>query len=107
LLREWQRRPGDTLLKDELKKELNAIRQDAGLVADSGLEARSQAALEALQDAQPPASQVADAVNALAPAPQAPPPSAQAARLAEASQEAVDAELLGVYLEEAEEVLGQ
>jgi len=108
LLREWQRRPGDTLLKDELKKELNAIRQDAGLVADAGLEARSQAALEALRDdAQPPTPQVAEAVNALAPASQAPAPSAQAARLVEASQEAVDAELLGVYLEEAEEVLGQ
>jgi chemosensory pili system protein ChpA (sensor histidine kinase/response regulator) len=108
LLRQWQRRPGDTLLKDELKKELNAIRQDAGLVADAALEARSQAALAALQDdAQPQAPQVAEAVKALAPAPAAQAPSAEVARLAEASQEAVDAELLAIFLEEADEVLAQ
>jgi chemosensory pili system protein ChpA (sensor histidine kinase/response regulator) len=74
--------------------------KDADLVADRGLGASATAALAALQSGAP----VDAALAALAPS--APPVASAAAReLAEAGSEAIDAELLAIFLEEAREVL--
>lgn len=93
----------DERTRDELQQSLETIRQDAKLLADEKLEKRvteTLAALKAGDDA------VADAVQALAEAPvESLAPSADTVRLAEASQEEFDAELLEIFIEEAREVL--
>jgi len=92
--------PADERLQQELKQNLQAIQKDADLVADRGLGASATAALAALQSGAP----VDAALAALAPS--APPVASAAAReLAEAGSEAIDAELLAIFLEEAREVL--
>jgi chemosensory pili system protein ChpA (sensor histidine kinase/response regulator) len=106
----WAKKPTDTWLKHELQKNLAAMQQDAALVADSRLQAAATEALRAIEDvaAQPEAPAVAQALEQIAPAAQPPAPSPAAERVVEAAsvEEAVDAELLAVYLEEADEVLG-
>ncbi len=112
----WTKKPTDTWLKGELQKNLAAIQQDAGLVADARLQAAATEALRAIEgeQAQPMEPQVAQALGQIAPGAEPPAPSPAAERVVESAAEAgapaldavVDAELLAVYLEEAAEVLG-
>jgi chemosensory pili system protein ChpA (sensor histidine kinase/response regulator) len=101
-------KPENEQLREELKQNLETIRQDASLVADAQLERHAKAALEALAAApgEQLAAQVEQAVSAVKrePAPVAA-PSAETLRLAEAPSEEIDAELLAIFLEEAREVL--
>jgi chemosensory pili system protein ChpA (sensor histidine kinase/response regulator) len=103
---EWKGKPGDADLRAELKKNLAALQKDAGLVADQKLEASATEALKALDKAStmPLTPFLRDAVEK-ATSTAVPSPSPEAAKLIDASSEAVDAELLGVYLEESDEVL--
>jgi len=107
LFEQWQQQPSDARLKAELQKELGAIQQDAGLIADAELEAKAAAALKLVAGAALPlAPELAQAVHGLAPVVAAGAAmSDDAARLLDASTESVDSELLSVYLEEANEVL--
>ncbi|WP_243642526.1 hybrid sensor histidine kinase/response regulator [Sulfurisoma sediminicola] len=94
-------------LREELKHNLEALREDANLVADQGLAAQASAAIAAIDTEQTPTvieAAFEAAVEKAAPA-EAPAPSAETARLAEASSAEVDAELLSIFLEEAHEVL--
>ena len=106
LYEEWKSKPGDAELRAELKKNLAALQKDAGLVADQKLEASAGEALKALDKAStmPLTPFLKDAIEK-ATSTDAPSPSPEAAKLIDASAEAVDAELLGVYLEESDEVL--
>src|SRR5882672_9734291 len=103
---EWKGRPEDADLRAELKKNLAALQKDAGLVADQKLEASATEALRALDKAStmPLTPFLRDAVEK-ATSTAVPSPSPEATKLIDASAEAVDAELLGVYLEESDEVL--
>jgi chemosensory pili system protein ChpA (sensor histidine kinase/response regulator) len=103
---EWKGKPEDADLRAELKKNLAALQKDAGLVADQKLEASATEALKALDKAStmPLTPFLRDAVEK-ATSTAVPSPSPEAAKLIDASTEAVDAELLGVYLEESDEVL--
>ena len=108
LIQEWKKKPTDTWVKAELRKNLAAMQKDASLVADAALEGQAQAALrvlEATTDEVPLETKVARALEDAVPVSEAPAPSPETARLIDASAEKIDAELLGVYLEEAEEVL--
>jgi len=107
LYEEWKRRPQDKALRAELQKNLAAIHKDAGLVADQKLEASTQEALKALdkKSTMPLTPFLKAAMERINSATEPPSPSAEAAKLIDASVEAVDAELLGVYLEESDEVL--
>lgn len=110
LIQEWKKRPNDTWLKAELHKNLTAIEKDAGLAADTVLESQAQQALRVLEttaDEVPLDPMVARALEEAVPASEylMPAPSPGTVGLIEASTETVDAELLGIYLEEAEEVL--
>jgi chemosensory pili system protein ChpA (sensor histidine kinase/response regulator) len=106
LYEEWKGRPEDADLRAELKKNLAALQKDAGLVADQKLEASAAEALKALDKTatMPLTPFLKDAIEK-ATSTAAPSPSPEAAKLIDASAEAVDAELLGVYLEESDEVL--
>ena len=106
LYEEWKSKPGDAELRAELKKNLAALQKDAGLVADQKLEASAGEALKALDKSStmPLTPFLKEAIEK-ATSTDAPSPSPEAAKLIDASAEAVDAELLGVYLEESDEVL--
>ncbi|HRE17081.1 MAG TPA: Hpt domain-containing protein [Rhodocyclaceae bacterium] len=99
--------PQDSQLKDELKQNLQALQKDADLVADHALGETAKAALTALESGtEIAAEELETALSTLKPASQeAPSPSAETLQLAQASHEELDAELLEIFLEEANEVL--
>jgi chemosensory pili system protein ChpA (sensor histidine kinase/response regulator) len=105
LYEEWKTKPEDRTLRAELKKNLAALQKDAGLIADQKLESSVGKALKALDktSTMPLTPFLKEAIEKITSA--APAPSPEAAKLMDASSEAVDAELLGVYLEESDEVL--
>ncbi|MBK8338277.1 MAG: Hpt domain-containing protein [Sterolibacteriaceae bacterium] len=104
-------KPEDDSLRQELRHNLEAIRKDATIVADSSLEQHARDALHALAAPEQKFDATATDVQALlasaASEPAAMPgPSADTTRLAESSSEQIDAELLEIFLQEAHEVLG-
>ena len=114
----WQSKPQDEVLGAELKASLEAIKQDADLVDEPWLSTSARRALDLLGDA--PASQLAlndlttemqqispqvSAPVAEPEQPAAPAPVAAAPAPALPPEE-VDAELLAIFLEEAQEVMG-
>src|SRR5213594_1815867 len=106
LYEEWKTKPEDGALRAELKKNLAALQKDAGLIADQRLEDSAGKALKALDktSTMPLTPFLREAIEKITAA-AAPSPSPEAAKLIDASAEAIDAELLGVYLEESDEVL--
>ncbi|MBA3033206.1 MAG: Hpt domain-containing protein [Gammaproteobacteria bacterium] len=93
-------------LREELKQNLEALREDAQLIADHDLADQASVAIAAIDSDQ--TSMVIEAAleitgEKIAPAPVA--PSAETVRLAAASNAEVDAELLSIFLEEGHEVL--
>src|SRR5712671_1654692 len=106
LYEEWKTKPEDGVLRAELKKNLAALQKDAGLIADQKLEDSAGRALKALDktSTMPLTPFLREAIEKITAA-AAPSPSPEAAKLIDASAEAIDAELLGVYLEESDEVL--
>jgi chemosensory pili system protein ChpA (sensor histidine kinase/response regulator) len=107
LYEEWKKMPDDKGLKAELQKNLAALQKGAELVADQRLEASAEDALKVLDKAttMPLTPFLAEAIGKIAPAASTPVPSPEAAKLIDASPGTVDAELLGIYLEESDEVL--
>src|SRR6266700_86424 len=107
LYEEWKKKPKDGALRAELRKNLAALQKDAGLVADQKLESSAEQALKALSKTStlPLTSFLKQAIERITPAAAAHAPSPEAAKLIDASAETIDAELLGVYLEESDEVL--
>jgi chemosensory pili system protein ChpA (sensor histidine kinase/response regulator) len=103
---QWAAEGADAGRRENLKAELGQLARDADLVGDAALRGKADVALKALDAAATPEA-VKEAVGGLSGAPAAAPaPSAQAVRLAAASDEEVDRELLSTYIEEANEVLG-
>ncbi len=96
--------PQDTVLRGELKQNLQGLREDAQLVADNALEQRAGAAIAALEAAQS-AEHIEQAVASLTAQPVAVEHSTDTMRLAAAGTAQIDAELLEIFLEEAREVL--
>lgn len=106
LLNEWQQEGGSEAAKENLRETLTALRQDADLVADDGLKERASAAINLLdQGGAGPDESLAESIASLAAPKIQSAPSEQAVRLAAETDEAVDAEMLEIYLEESVEVL--
>ncbi|HEY6240425.1 MAG TPA: Hpt domain-containing protein [Burkholderiales bacterium] len=106
LYEEWKRKPEDGTLRAELQKNLESLQKDAGLVADQKLETSTEEALKALDktSTMPLTPFLKDAMERIT-ATTTPAPSPETVKLIDASAETIDAELLGVYLEESDEVL--
>jgi len=103
---EWQANPEDLAARQKLEKSLTGLAQDADLVADLELKEQATAARRLLDEEQEvPAAGLADAVAAFVETKLPVAPSQETERLLDASEEAVDAEMLEIYLEEATEVL--
>ncbi|HMX23635.1 MAG TPA: Hpt domain-containing protein, partial [Accumulibacter sp.] len=103
LLAALKEQPADDSLRHEVQQNLASLQKDAGLIADKQLEQNTKEMLSALA-AGGDAAQIDQAMATLQP-PAAPQPSAATLQLAQASTEEVDAELLGIFLEEADEVM--
>lgn len=97
--------PEDAELRAELKQNLEALRDDAHLTAETHIEAQATAALEAIEADQPAADIGAAVADITASIPQPTAPSAETTMLAAASEETIDAEMLAIFLEEAQEVM--
>jgi chemosensory pili system protein ChpA (sensor histidine kinase/response regulator) len=96
--------PKDELLRDEIKQSLEVVRENARLTDDTALAEQADAAIVAIETEQP-STEIEKAVGQLLPAESATVPSPEAVRLAEASSDEIDAELLGIFIEEAHEVI--
>jgi len=92
--------------RDALLAQVAMLQQDADLIDDIALKDQASRVLGLLQAGGGASEELDAAVAALAaPKVAAVAPSAETARLLEASEEAIDQEMLEVYLEEAQEVL--
>ncbi len=91
--------PDDDGLRSELQVNLENLRQDASLTANTELEKQARQTLSLLD-----AGELFGAEVPIAAEPEAPALSAEASRLLAASEEELDAELLGIFIEEAVDV---
>ena len=98
--------PDNQELQEQLKESLEQVRLDAALVDNPEANDRARAVIEILERADFSASReaLADIITATVPVQPAPEP--LPAVVAPATDEAIDAELLEIFLSEAEEVLG-
>lgn len=94
--------PQSTELRQQLVSNLEAIRDDAQLVADSGAQQKAKEALAGLKSGEATQAQLAETLATVSSV-SAPAPSAEAARLMSVHDEELDAELLAIFLEEARE----
>jgi chemosensory pili system protein ChpA (sensor histidine kinase/response regulator) len=98
--------PDDSRIRAELKDNLQSLQKDAGLLANPELGDTAKVVLSALESGEAFQPEIAAAVSSLIqPATEAPAPSAATLELAQSSHEEIDAELLEIFLEEANEVL--
>ncbi|MGV3741592.1 MAG: Hpt domain-containing protein, partial [Burkholderiaceae bacterium] len=101
--------PGNEALQEQLKESLLRVRSDAALVEDSAADQRAQAAIEILEnpDFAPTEDMLAEIVSVTAqePASSIIQEAAPAHAAMPATDEAIDAELLEIFLGEAQEVL--
>ncbi len=100
---QWNRAGRDESGKAALKAELSKLGRDADLVGDADLRGRTDAAMKALDSASPELAQAS--LDNLAPH-AASASSAESVQLAGQSDADIDQEILGTYIEEANEVLG-
>ena len=107
LLGALKEQPQDAGLREEIRQNLQTLKNDADLVADTKLGEQTKAMLTALENGADVAPQIEQVMAVLKPEPaQALQPSQETLQLSQASTEEIDAELLGIFLEEANEVLG-
>ena len=105
LLAALKDQPTDAGLRQNLKHNLETLKQDADLVADSALGQQAKDVLSAL-DAGGDSPAIDEAITRLSrQRAKAPAPSAETLHLAQADEEELDAELLAIFIEEAKEVL--
>jgi chemosensory pili system protein ChpA (sensor histidine kinase/response regulator) len=105
LLADIHNAPSDAAARDELRRKLSGLRDDAELIGDVDLIAQADAALKEFKSGG--ADALAAAVEMIADTGGAPAPeiSAETQRLLATDTSGLDAELLDIYLVEAAEVL--
>ena len=105
----FERTPDEPSVRERLEAELTTLKNDAELIGDATLEADADAALGLLARAGTgDTAELNAAIQAIAeghPAAPAPAPSQETMRLLETDASEFDAELLDIYLTEADEVL--
>jgi chemosensory pili system protein ChpA (sensor histidine kinase/response regulator) len=104
-----QRSPGEASVRERLAAELTTLKNDAELIADDALQSDADAALGLLaRSGAGDTAALQDAITAIAAggaASPAPAPSDETKRLLDTAASQLDAELLEIYLTEADEVL--
>jgi chemosensory pili system protein ChpA (sensor histidine kinase/response regulator) len=108
LLGALKEQPEDTSLREEIRQNLETLKRDADLVADEKLGEQAKTMLSALASGSDVAPQIEQAMAALKPEiAEASLSSQETLQLSQASNEEIDAELLSIFLEEANEVLAE
>lgn len=106
LYEDWKGTPAETT-RAKLEKSLDELKRDAAVVSDSAVTRQSEAALQAMQEnTDPQQSGLFRAITQLAPDNAPEQPAAQVVQLVDAPGAEVDKELLDIFLEEANEVVG-
>ncbi len=108
MLAAFQRSPGEQGVRERLAAELTTLKNDAELIGDAQLQTDAEAALDLLTRAGTgDTAALQEAIAAIAGGePAAPaPPSEETLRLLETDASRLDAELLDIYLTEADEVV--
>jgi chemosensory pili system protein ChpA (sensor histidine kinase/response regulator) len=105
----FQRLPGEASARERLAAELTTLKNDAELIGDAALQADADAALDLLaRSGTGDTAALQDAIAAISEgraAEPAPAPSEETMRLLETDASQLDAELLDIYLTEADEVI--
>ena len=103
----FQRSPGEASVRERLTAELTTLKNDAELIGDGALQGEADAALGLLARAGTgDTAALQDAITAIAGEAAVPaPPSEETMRLLETDASQLDAELLDIYLTEADEVI--
>jgi chemosensory pili system protein ChpA (sensor histidine kinase/response regulator) len=105
----FQRQAGEASARERLDAELTTLKNDAELIGDATLQADADAALDLLaRSADGDSAALQDAIAAISEdhaAEPAPAPSEETIRLLETDASQLDAELLDIYLTEADEVI--
>jgi chemosensory pili system protein ChpA (sensor histidine kinase/response regulator) len=91
-------------IRDEIKRELSRIAQDADLVGDNSLRGQAGEAIRLLDEGASTEA-IQAAVQTLSSGPVPPPAQAAPVPVAVGNEQEIDAELLQIYIEEAKEVL--
>ncbi|MDR3298831.1 MAG: Hpt domain-containing protein [Candidatus Accumulibacter sp.] len=108
LLEALKEQPEDAGLREEIRHNLTTLKSDADLLADTQLGEQAKAMLNVLASGENVAPRIEQALAALKPETvEAAQPSRETLQLSQASNEEIDAELLGIFLEEANEVLAE
>ena len=107
MLSALKEQPEDSGLREEIRQNLETLKNDADLVADTALGEQTKAILTALDGGMETTPQLEQAMSMLKPDSEGQlVPSQEVLQLSQASTEEIDAELLSIFLEEANEVLG-
>jgi chemosensory pili system protein ChpA (sensor histidine kinase/response regulator) len=106
LYEDWKEAPQETQARDKLERAVGELQRDAAVVSDAAVAQQSATALDAIkQTFDPDQTGLFRAIQGLAPDKPTETPAAQVVQLVDAPGAEVDAELLGIFLEEASEVL--
>lgn len=107
LLAALKQSPEDEALRSQLKRNLQELQVDGDLLADHELAEIAKTALAVLESGAGVTQEIDTALTTTLKSPvvEAPAPTAETIKLAQASHEEIDAELLEIFLEEAQEVL--
>ena len=106
MLEALKEQPDDAQLREGLRSNLITLKNDADLVADKQLGEQTKAMLSALDAGASDPARLEQAMESFKPQSlETAKPSAETVQLAQANSDEVDAELLGIFLEEAHEVL--
>jgi len=106
LLQALKDRPDEAQLRQQVARHLAALQKDGDLVGDRQVEPQIKALLSALAAGGDASAQLDALMAALKPqTAETPQPSAETIQLAQSSSEEVDAEILEIFLDEAQEVL--
>ena len=107
LLGALKEQAGNENLIEQVRHNLSALKNDADLVADTALGEQAKAMLTAFKAGGVASPQIDQFMATLKPElPESMKSSAETVQLSQASNEEIDAELLEIFLEEANEVLG-
>jgi chemosensory pili system protein ChpA (sensor histidine kinase/response regulator) len=108
LLEALKEQPEDAGLREEIRQNLKTLKSNADLLADAQLGEHAKAMLNVLASGEDAAPRIEQAMAALKPETvEALQPSRETLQLSQASNEEIDTELLGIFLEEANEVLAE
>ncbi len=107
LYEDWKQQPEQTSTREQLREAVKELKQEAELVADTKSAKQGEDALKAIDATfDPTKTGVTQALSEIVPEKRAEAPTPQVVQLIDAPTAEVDQELLEIFLEEANEVVG-